>query len=168
MTLRFLFRFTWLGIFLSVMPAIPADASDMIVSLGVNDFDQSRPDDRATLGFEYQSDPFYRIGSVDMSLAAAVVAHGNGDFWVGAGLGLMAPLENRWFIEASFMPGFFNAASLSTDIGSDFEFRSMLGVGRWISSDVSVSLALSHKSNAGISDVNPGVNAVLLRVRKRF
>lgn len=147
---------------------VAAPAGDVVVGLGYSDFSSDRADNSAILDLELHSDPIWHFAGADWSIAGAVVAHAEGDVFVGAGPAALWPLRNRWFIEASVMPGYFNAADTANDLGSDFEIRSLLGVGRQISDRMSLSLGITHKSNAGASDRNPGVNAVSLRTRWSF
>lgn len=148
--------------------AISAPAADWVIFTGITDDDRVPRDDRYVLGAEYHAEPFAQLSWGDLSFGVAAVGHTNGDYWIGAGLSAMIPLKNRWFVEASLMPGLYDAANFSTDLGSDFEFRSMIGVGRWVSDRTSLSLGITHKSNAGISDVNPGVNTITLRLRRSY
>jgi len=145
-----------------------AAADAWVFGLGINDFTELSNDDRIVVGVEYQTDPFSNWFGADMSFAVAADAHGNGDYWVGAGIAGMYPLQDQWFAEFSVMPGYYDYDSATTDIGSEFEIRSLIGIGRQISDTTALSVAVTHKSNAGTSDTNPGLNAVLLRLRVSY
>jgi hypothetical protein len=81
----------------------------------------------------------------------------------------MIPLRDpRWFVEASFMPGLCRESARVNGLGSPVEFRSLLGVGYRFGNGAQISLAAEHKSNAGISTTNPGVNLLSLRLRRGF
>ncbi len=145
-----------------------APAADVVVGLGYADFSDQAADDSAFLELELHSAPLWHFAGADWSLAGAVAVHGEGDVFVGVGPAALWPLGNRWFVEASVMPGFFEDAGGANSLGSDFEIRSLLGIGRHINDRLSLSLAASHKSNANLSDRNPGVNALSLRARWAF
>ena len=66
------------------------------------------------------------------------------------------------------MPGAFFEGESRNDLGSEFEIRSLIGVGYRLDNGDSISLAVTHKSNASTSSFNPGVNAVLLRYHRSF
>lgn len=153
---------------LLALPPLAAPAADAVIGLGYSDFSDDAASDSAILELELHSDPIWHFAGADWSVAGAVVAHAEGDFFIGAGPAALWPLRNRWFVEASVMPGYFDDAGGANSLGSDFEIRSLLGVGRQISDRLSLSLAVTHKSNAGSSDRNPGVNAVSLRSRWSF
>ena len=61
------------------------------------------------------------------------------------------------------LPGAYIEGTALNDLGSTFEIRSQLAVGKRFKSGKALSLALSHKSNASTADINPGVNALTLR-----
>ncbi|GAB4387524.1 acyloxyacyl hydrolase [Albidovulum sp.] len=155
---------------LLVLPPAAAQAADVVIGLGYSDFNDARADDSAILELELHSDPIWHFAGADWSIAGAVVAHARGDVFVGAGPAAIWQMRNRWFVEASVMPGHFDAASGANSLGSDFEIRSLLGIGRAIGEGTSLSLAITHKSNAGSSSSgrNPGVNALSLRLRRSF
>ena len=66
------------------------------------------------------------------------------------------------------MPGYYNASNDLNDLGGDFQIRSLLGLGYNLNNGNSVSVALTHKSNASTNDENPGVNALLVRYHLGF
>jgi lipid A 3-O-deacylase len=157
---------------ISLLPAallclLPAclHAADLVVSFGQSDFVLKGAEDDKIYGAEVHLDPFARWRGAEFSFAAAADVHDTGTFWVGAGVSAVRPFGNGWFVEASLMPGYFEPKQVQQDLGSALEFRSLLGVGRRISNQASISLAVSHKSNAGTAANNPGVNLIRLRLR---
>lgn len=148
--------------------ATPAPAADVVVGLGYSDFSDDDHDDGARLDLEVYSDPFASLLGADWSIGAAIALHEAGGYWVGAGPSAVWGLRSNWFIEASVMPGYYEQAGSVNDLGSDFEIRSLIGIGRKLNRRVSVSLAATHTSNAGTGSDNPGVNSVLLRTRWHF
>jgi hypothetical protein len=139
-----------------------ASAGDFVVGLGAADFD-----DTAITAFEleYHTDPIWRFRVADVSVAGAAVVYDEGNFFVGVGVSAIRNLKNNWFIEASFMPGYYDSNGPETELGNDLEFRSMIGLGREFSKGVRMSVGLSHISNGGLGDSNPGANALTLRFR---
>ncbi len=155
--------------FISLMLSVNmAQAQEWVLGLGYADFSNSASSDQALIAFEVHGEPFYDPGRFEMSLAGVVAAHSTGDVFVGVGLSGLYALDKRWFLEGSVMPGYYRAASPENGLGSDFEIRSLLGVGYTLNSGDRLSLAITHKSNASTSAVNPGVNAIEIRFRRRF
>jgi len=140
----------------------------MVWGLGYADFSSSSSIDQALVVFELHAEPFYENGRFELGLAGSVAADSTGDLFVGAGLAGLYALDRRWFIEASVLPGYFRASDPENSLGSDFEIRSLLGIGYTLGSGSSLSLAIAHISNASTSSVNPGANGIQLRWRRRF
>jgi len=151
----------FLGLAMTVVSSAAA-AGDFVLGVGPTDFD----DEDVFFGeIEYHFDPLWQVAGADVSISGTLIGSDNGDFFIGAGVSAVRPFSNNWFIEASFTPGYYDNGDAATDLGNDLEFRSLIGVGRTLSSGVGVSLAVSHISNASLGDSNPGVNALTLRFR---
>ena len=159
---------TILAIFALVGWTTTAGAQEWVLGAGYADFSNRASQDQAMIALEYHRDPFYSRGRLQVGVSAAVDADTSGDLFVGIGLGGVYDLNGRWFLEGSVLPGAFFEAVAQNDLGSTFEIRSLLGVGYVLASGTRISLALSHKSNAGTASVNPGLNSVLIRWRRRF
>ncbi len=142
--------------------ASAATAGDFVVGLGPTDFDDTSVN---ALELEYHTDPIWNFRIADVSVGGAAIIYDEGSFFVGAGVSAVRSLKNNWFIEASFMPGYYDNNEPETDLGNDLEFRSMIGFGREFSNGTRVSLGVSHISNASLGDSNPGVNTLTLRFR---
>jgi hypothetical protein len=153
---------------LALAAPLPAAAGDLVLGLGYSDFNEPAATNSSILELEVHSRPRWHFAGADWSVAVAIVAHSEGDLFIGGGPAAIWPLRDRWFVEASVMPGYFRDSGDGNDLGSNFEIRSLVGVGRKLSDTLSLSLALTHKSNAATADRNPGVNAVSLRLRRSF
>jgi len=145
--------------------ANPIFAGDFVFGLGTLDFDG----DGAAIELEYHAEPFTSFRGADVSLAFVISGDTKSDFYIGAGLSAIQQIgDGPWFVEGSFSPVLFFEGSDDTDLGQTLEFRTLVGVGRSFENDYSLSLGLSHLSNGGLSDFNPGVNAITLRLRRSF
>ena len=153
-------------VLLSFAPAV--QASEIIVGFGAVKFNSGNAPNTQKFTFEYRFDPYREWGGGQIGWGVAVVGHASGDVWAGGGLIAQQQLGNRWFAEASLMPGFYFESSPGTDLGHIIEFRSTLAVGYEISKTMSISLAIDHRSNGGLSDFNPGSNGVSLRLHHEF
>lgn len=150
--------------FIALAAPMPAAAGDLVLGLGHADF----KDPATFVVLEVHSRPHWRFAGADWSLAVAISDDNEGDVFVGVGPAGLWQLPDRWFIEASVMPGYFNQGNDANDLGSEFEIRSLLGIGRKVSNGLSLSLALSHTSNADTAKHNPGVNQLSVRLRRSF
>lgn len=148
--------------------ASPAAATDLVFGFGSTVDSGPGNSESSIVQLELHSDPIWHLGRVDLAVAGAIDLHDNGEYWAGGGLAALWPMRKRWFIEASVMPGYFGGFGAQADLGSHFEIRSLLGIGRQINDRVAVSLAVTHKSNASTADRNPGVNMLELRTRWSF
>jgi len=147
---------------------VPSLAQDVVVGIGYSSFLKSGARDSGIFGFEVHSRPKWRLAGADLALAAAVDLHGRDEYWVGAGVSAVWGLRRDWFVEASVLPGYYDPGRSGNSLGSHFEIRSLVGVGVALNERLSVSLAFTHKSNAGTANINPGVNALMLRSRISF
>jgi hypothetical protein len=147
---------------------LSAAAGDLVLGLGYSDFNEPDARNSSVLQLEVHSSLRHRFAGADWSIAAAMVVHSEGDLFIGGGPAAVWNLRDRWFVETSVMSGYFRESDDGNDLGSGFEIRSLLGLGRRISDTLSLSLALSHKSNASTAEFNPGVNVLSLRLRRSF
>lgn len=155
----------------SVIAAVVATSShaqSIILGAGFADFSNSNSEDQALLSLEYQHRPFHQATRFSASWGAALSIDEDGDTHIGAGLIGLYAFNQRWFVEGSVMPGYFNASNDRNDLGGSFQIRSLLGLGYTLDGGNRISLAITHKSNASTQEDNPGVNAVLLRYHFGF
>lgn len=152
-----------LGAALTAGIASPSMSQELAFGLGHTEYSQSGAEDGAVVSVEYFHGPFYQGDIFSARLAGAIELVETGDAFVGGGVSGNWDLRQGWFIEASVMPGaYFESAPLN-DLGSTFEIRSQIALGKRFNNGKALSLALSHKSNASTADINPGVNVLALR-----
>jgi hypothetical protein len=148
--------------------AAPSVAQELIVGAGQTQFFDELSTDSALVSLEYRHSPFYERGRIDVAWGAVAAAHFSGDFFLGGGLSARYALNPSWFIEASVMPGAFRENDDANDLGSAFEIRSLIALGYTLKSGNRISVGLSHKSNAGTAESNPGVNTLSARWHYAF
>lgn len=141
----------------------PANAQSWIAGAGFADFSDGLSEDTAIVSGEYHFAPFYASDRLTASFGGALSVFGTGDVHLGGGIAGAYSLRNGWFLEGSVMPGVYAENEVLNDLGSAFEIRSLVALGRRLDNGHGVSLALTHKSNASTAAENPGVNALLLR-----
>ncbi|MBI6630509.1 acyloxyacyl hydrolase [Pontibaca salina] len=147
---------------------LAAPAQEVILGAGFTDFSADEAQDTAVISLDYHHRPFLSNGRFDLGLGGALEIDAEADAFAGLGLVARYGFAERWFVNASVMPGAYFSARLSNDLGSTFQIRSLLGIGYELSDSSSLSLAISHKSNASTGDKNPGVNALTLRWHKKL
>ena len=150
------------AVLMACLSAVPGYAQDIALGGGYADYPDSGID-TPIVSLDYRHRPFFERGTFSAAFSANLSATGEGDGYLGAGVGLRWDWHSGWFAEASLMPGMHVEGFPGNDLGSDFDFRSLLAIGYRFGDGNRLSLAITHKSNAGIDIVNPGVDAVLLR-----
>lgn len=145
----------------------PARGFEVTLSLGRNDILDRLGDPSFVAGLGIASDPLGRWGSLGLAVGGGAEVGASGSFWAGAGPILLLPFGDGWRLGLSVMPGAYNQGN-GVDLGFPLEFRSRLGLSRQVGPDWSVGLAIEHKSNADLSESNPGVETLFLTVARRF
>lgn len=144
-----------------LFPAIVAP-QEVIVGLGATDY-PDRGNDSEIVSLEYIHSPFFKSDNFSAAFAANGSITSDSDWYIGAGLAMRWSWHSGWFADGSLLAGYYKVGIPGNDLGNDLEFRSLLAVGYELDSGSRLSLAITHKSNASISDVNPGVDTLLLR-----
>lgn len=142
----------------------PLQAQEVVTGIGYSDFHNSAADSGGFLSADYLGARDWDLLGFETGAGLTVQLHEEGDVFLGVGLQGQRALRNDWFIEASIMPGLFEEGLPANDLGSTFEIRSLVGIGRVLPNGNRVSLALSHISNASVGDRNPGLNALSFRL----
>jgi lipid A 3-O-deacylase len=84
-----------------------------------------------------------------------------GSLYVYGGLRLDVPLGRSWVATPSFAAGIFRRGS-GQELGGPVEFRSSLELAYELSAGTRIGLSLSHLSNGGLYDRNPGTESLVL------
>ena len=153
---------------ISCAMATSATAGDFVLGVGVGHVADEGSSGPATLTLEYHSDPLFERGRLSAGWSVVAQVNEDNDLFIGGGAAAEYALSERWFFEASLMPGYFGKGSGSTDLGGNIQFRTVVGLGYNLTETSAISIAIDHKSNAGIEDVNPGTEALKIRFIKRF
>ncbi|WP_293575549.1 acyloxyacyl hydrolase [Phaeobacter sp.] len=163
MRLKTLTAIVGLGLASIISFSVPAISQELVLGAGYSEFSRPGSEDSALISAEYQHSPFWEQGRFSAAFAAAADVQTTGDLFVGVGAVGRWQLQRGWFVETSVLPGAYFENVQLNDLGSTFEIRSALAVGRSLPNGNAISLALAHKSNASTADINPGVNSLLLR-----
>ena len=119
-------------------------------------FDDEFKADR--FGIEYRFRP---LGKWNLIPAIGYAFSENDDSFFYTDLRYDYWLSNRWVLIPSLGAGVFTNGT-KLDLGNDIEFRSGLELAYRFNTDYRIGVALFHLSNAGISNNNPGTEALVL------
>jgi hypothetical protein len=141
----------------------PALSQEWIFGFGYADFSYGGSKDTAIVSAEYHSNPIRHANLLEIKWAGSVSVFATGDVHLGVGLAGTIPHKRGWFTEFSVLPGVYVNGEANNDLGSAFEIRSLISVGRKMKNGTNISVALTHKSNASTAENNPGVNSLVFR-----
>lgn len=153
---------------IGVLGAAPLAAQEWVLGGDVTRFGGGGPSMVPGITLEVHGAPQWNFGPVDAGFGVAGRIDDRGGAWVGGGVSALVPVSDDFYAEASLMPGYYRAGSSATDLGHRLQFRTLIGAGYIIDRDMSVSLAVSHMSNFGFGDKNPGADTLSLRLRRSF
>lgn len=140
-------------------PAGPARALDPgFLTFGGGVWDMNGDDSTGTVSLEYQHDGrlFWEFKPI-----VGVMGTFDGAFYVYGGVAVDLFLGRRFVLTPSFAPGLYVEGG-GKDLGHTVEFRSSVKLGYRFDSRARLGLELYHMSNAGLDDVNPGANALMV------
>lgn len=147
---------------------LAAQSPELVFGLG-HEFDAgARSTESPNFTLELHGRPSWEIAAARIGWTVGARADTRGDIWVGVGLSGQADISERWFAEASFMPGLYRKGSNGTRLGSGVAFRTLGGIAYRLTPETSLGVAIDHKSNAGLGSSNPGINTISLRLRQQF
>ena len=106
---------------------------------------------------EYRSDAKFWV----LKPFGGLMATTDGGFYGFAGVLVDVYLGDRFVVTPSFAPGYYEEGN-GIDLGDKLEFRSQIEVAYRFDDRSRLGVAVSHMSNAGIGDSNPGTESVML------
>lgn len=151
-----------LSVVLAAMISTASLAGEIVVGIGADDI--LRDDIPFALSGELRSDPVFGLGPVKLGVGAGAEIDGDSDAWAGVGLVGYIYIPGTGFrIEGSEMVGAYHNGG-GNDLGHGLEFRSQIGISYAVTDRVRIGAAFNHKSNAGLSKRNPGVETIFATV----
>ena len=133
------------------LPAATADDPDFLV-IGGGWYDWNDDKDAVDVRVEYRSD--YKLLGF-LKPWVGFEATSEQALYAGGGILVDLYFGRRWVFTPSFGAGAY-ADGDGKDLGHTIEFRSQLEFGYRFDDRSRMSLAVSHLSNAGLGDSNPG------------
>jgi len=147
-----------LALFLAPVGDAKADDPDFLtLSAGWFDFNRQK-DEGGEFRLEYRSDKKFWIFKPFGMVSGA----SNGMTFVGAGVLIDVFLGRRFVVTPSFAPTWWRGETDELDLGHAVEFRSQLEVAYRFDDHSRLGLSISHYSNAGLGDDNPGTESLML------
>lgn len=137
----------------------PARADDPdFLSFGAGWFDWNRQKDQsAEFRLEYRSDKKFWV----FKPLAGLMATSDSAIYAFAGVGIDVFFGRRVVLTPSFAPGVY-LDNGGYDLGHEIEFRSQLEIAYRFDDRSRLGVAISHMSNAGIGDKNPGTESAIV------
>lgn len=108
-------------------------------------------------GIEYR----HPIDVWKLAVAGGIFGNVDGAVYVFGGLRRDFRLGGPWLITPAFGIALYEEGD-SKDLGGVFEFRSAIEIGHQWPNRHRVAFGIVHLSNAGIHDLNPGSNSLIL------
>lgn len=129
-----------------------------VISGGIGYFDVfDGDDDSADFRLEYRHGDDFLF----LKPWAGASVNTDGGIWGGIGVLVDITFFDTVVLTGSFAPGLYSEGD-SKDLGHTVEFRSQVELGYQFGNESRLAVALSHLSNAGLDDDNPGVEVVTL------
>lgn len=157
------------GIFWGLAPEASAlDGKGWAIYGGIYD---TRGDDRPGVddrpleaGFEYRwpaLEAFNLPNRLTLKPTAGLTATEDGNAWVYGGLRLDVQLGQKWVMTPQFSVALYEQGD-GKDLGGVLEFRSGFELAYRFDGGQRLGLLFYHLSNAGVYDLNPGSNSLVL------
>ncbi|WP_316013391.1 acyloxyacyl hydrolase [Roseobacter sp. HKCCA0434] len=152
---------TTLALILTACLALPATAQEWTFGLGSVGVLDDGDETEIALEALWQQKTEGNVLGFSYGLGAAAEVDGTGGVWVGGGGRILRDF-GAVRMELSLMPGLYEEGDDVYDLGGVVNFRSRIGLSVGLSETSRIGLSVSHLSNAGIYDRNPGRNAAYL------
>ncbi len=131
------------------------------LSIGAGTYDWNRQKDQgAEFRLEYRSN--YKIPYIQAKPFAAGAGTSTGQGFVGAGILWDVYFGRRIVLTPSFAPHIYFGGDDNLDLGHTVEFRSQLEIAYRFDDRSRLGVAVSHYSNAGLGDTNPGTESAMV------
>jgi len=128
------------------------ETGHLVLSLGYSDFDQGN-NEAANFRLDYR----HGRGLYFIKPWIGVEGTSDGAFWGGAGIYTELPIYDRLYLTASVGAGGYSQGD-GKDLGYGLEFRSTGEATYRFDNGTRLGVSISHISNAGLGDINPGVD----------
>jgi len=133
------------------------DPAFITAAAGYFDFNRQK-DEGGEFRLEYRHDKKFWV----FKPFAAISGASNGMTFVGAGVLIDVYFGRRWVLTPSFAPTWWRGKTDDLDLGHAVEFRSQLELAYRFDDRSRLGFSISHYSNAGLGDDNPGTESLMV------
>jgi hypothetical protein len=154
----------WIAPLLGLLAGAPARALELVLTAGEHDVAKTRDDPPFEGGFTLRLtglEIWRSKGGITLVPAFGALATEEDAYYGWAGGALFIPLGARWGLVPELGAGYYEQGD-GKDLGGSLEFRSGLEATYRANDSVRIGVGFYHLSNAGLYEVNPGVNSLLL------
>ncbi len=144
---------------IAVLAAMPAGATELDWLAYSGRWGVGKSGETTELGLEARRP----LGEDGFNLMAGLAGTADEALWVYAGAALAWEVNDNWALRPGFAISVFDEGE-GKDLGGAIEFRSSLELAYRLRTNLGVGLMVYHLSNAGLYDLNPGANSIVLTV----
>jgi len=134
-----------------------AAADPDFLTLSIGGIDVNDNETAVEFRMEYRSNRTYLF----LKPMVGLLGNSQGGIYGYGGVNLDIYLGNSWVVMPNFAIGGYRRGT-AKDLGSVIEFRSGIEVAYRFGNKARLGIAISHISNASISDNNPGTESIVL------
>jgi len=135
-----------------------SDPEFLSVAVGAFDFNRQK-DEGLELRLEYRSDK--KVLNYFKPFGAGAYSF-SGHGFLGGGLLIDLYFGRRWVVTPSLAPHLYFGGDSDLDLDFPLQFRSQLEVAYRLDNRERIGVALSHYSNAGLGNDNPGTESIMV------
>lgn len=117
-------------------------------------------DEQGSIDFRAEYRPDSVVFTKNLKPWAGIEFTSKGSVWAGGGLLYDWQFVDSWYLTPIFGVGFYNHGSDDKDLNHPVEFKSAIEVSYKFKNDWRLGLSLSHMSNLGLGDDNPGTEVI--------
>jgi len=137
----------------------PAAANEGdLISFSLGYFDAF--DDNGAMDMRLEYRPNSVVFIENLKPWAGLELTSDSSIWIGGGLLYDWNFKDNWYLTPSVGAGLYAQGSSDKDLGSVLEFRSQLEISYEFENTSRMALGVSHISNGGFADENPGAEVV--------
>ena len=145
---------------LTLLSAVPATAGGGGWAVSVGRFDIAREEKPVEGGLQYRFDGF-SLGPLELTPAAGISANEDEGVWVYGVLRYDFEVSERWVLTPTLGVSLYHEGD-GKDLGGPIVFVTGLEVAYRFAGGSRLGLWFYHQSNAGLYDLNPGANSLVL------
>lgn len=154
----------WIVALLALLAGAPASAIELVLTAGEHNVGKSSDDPPVEAGFMLRltgTEIWRSKGGITLVPAFGAMGTEQDAYYGWGGVALFIPLGAHWGLVPELGAGYYEQGD-GKNLGGSLEFRSGLEATYRANDSVRVGVGFYHLSNAGVYEVNPGVNSLLL------